>query len=78
MERNDSTFNRDATGESAGFGRIEQLTSILLATLFLGAGVSGCDQDGPMEEAAEEMEDVMDDAGDELEDAADEVEDEIQ
>lgn len=35
----------------------------------------GCEEEGPLEEAGEQMDDAMDEAGDAIEDAGDEVED---
>jgi len=44
----------------------------LAALLGLGfAALSGCDNDGPLEEAGEEIGDAVEDAGDEIEDALD-------
>ena len=44
----------------------------LVALLGLGiAALSGCDNDGPLEEAGEEIGDAVEDAGDEIEDALD-------
>ncbi len=65
-----------------------KLRALLLAALFgLGtiAGVSGCDtNEGPFEEAGEQVDDAVDetqdaadDAGDEIEDAADDIDDEF-
>lgn len=42
---------------------------------FLTMGVAACDNDGPMEETGEEMDDAMEEAGDSVEDAADDMED---
>ncbi len=46
-------------------------------SLLLSIGLTGCDTDGPAEEAGEEIDQAVDNAGDALEDAADDVEDEI-
>ena len=78
MENNNDYATHDDNSSPARFGRVAQWTSILLAALFLGGGITACEQDGPMEEAGEEIDDAVDDAGDEIEDAADEVEDEIE
>lgn len=43
------------------------LLSALLASISLG--IVGCERDGPIEDAGEEIGDVIDDAGDEIEDA---------
>lgn len=49
-------------------------TALLLC---LSLAISGCDQDGPMENAGEEIDDAVEEAGDSAEEAADEVEEEI-
>lgn len=41
------------------------LASVLMITL------SGCDRDGPMEEAGEQMDEAVEDTGDAVEDATD-------
>jgi len=48
----------------------------VLAFFMLGA--AGCEQDGPVEEAGEEVDQALENAGDAIEDAADEVEDEVE
>ncbi|MCC5859537.1 MAG: hypothetical protein JJT90_15370 [Ectothiorhodospiraceae bacterium] len=51
--------------------------AILLA-LLMGSGaisLAGCDDQGPAEEAGEQIDDAFEDAADSLEDAADELED---
>lgn len=40
----------------------------------LGMGLVGCDRDGPMEEAGEDIDHTMDKAGDKLERAGDKIE----
>lgn len=59
------------------FGRPRLNSALLALVLALGGGamLTGCDNDGPAEEAGEEIDEAVDDAGDALEDAADEVED---
>ena len=48
-----------------------KLIYTLLASMML-LGIAGCeDDDGPLEEAAEEVEEGVEDAGDEIEDATD-------
>lgn len=52
----------------------------LASIVGLGAALAmlgGCDNDGPLENAAEEVDDAVDDAADEIDDAADDVADEI-
>ncbi|WP_019625752.1 hypothetical protein [Thioalkalivibrio sp. ALJT] len=53
-----------------------RLTVFLLALMMaLGsATLAGCDNQGPAEEAGENIDDAMEDAGDALDDAADEME----
>ena len=47
-----------------------------VAVLSLGLATTGCeDNDGPMEELGESIDEAVDDAGDAIEDAADEMED---
>lgn len=49
---------------------------ILLLGLALGTlGLTACDDQGPAEEAGEEIDDTADDVGDEFDDAGDEMED---
>lgn len=52
-------------------------TAVLLSTLLASVsfGIVGCEQDGPIENAVEDVGEAIDDAGDEIEDAADEVTD---
>lgn len=47
-------------------------TVILLGCL--GMGLVGCDRDGPMEEAGEDIDHAMDNAGDNIERAGDKIE----
>lgn len=63
----------------------ESKTYLMLARMLMlmfalsGFGLlAACDNDGPAEEAAEEMGEAMEDTGDAIEDAADEAEDEMQ
>ena len=54
-----------------------KLRQVLLALLLLlvlasaGATLTACDDQGPAEEAGEEIDDTMDDAGDEIDDTFD-------
>jgi len=51
------------------------LAALLLA---LSVGVlAGCEDQGPAEEAGENIDETMEEAGDEMEEAAEEVEDEV-
>lgn len=51
------------------------LFSLLLA--FSVGVLAGCEDQGPAEEAGENIDEAVEDAADEMEDAADEVEEEI-
>lgn len=53
--------------------------SILFALLLaLSAGMlAGCEQQGPAEEAGENIDEAMEEAGDKMEEAGDEAEDEV-
>lgn len=56
-----------------------RITSALFALLFAlggGATLTGCEDQGPAEEAGEEIDEAVEDAGDAVEDAADEAEEE--
>jgi hypothetical protein len=51
-----------------------KLSQSIAAALFVSAllmALPGCERQGPMEEAGEEMDDAIEDAGDALEDATD-------
>lgn len=52
---------------------------ILMATLagVLTVSLMGCEQQGPMEEAGERIDNSMENAGDKIEDAGDKVEDKL-
>lgn len=56
-----------------------KILNILFALLLaLSVGVlAGCEDQGPAEEAGENIDEAVEDAADEMEDAADEVEDDI-
>jgi|GEM_PF-471217 len=49
---------------------------LLLLAVGAGAGLSACEDQGPAEQAGEEIDEAVEDAGDAVEDAADDVEDE--
>lgn len=54
------------------------LNTLFALLLALSVGVlAGCEDQGPAEEAGENIDEAMEDAADEMEDAADEVEEEI-
>jgi len=57
-----------------------RLTTFLLALILAigGASLAACNDQGPAEEAGEEIDDAMDDAADEMEDAREEMEDLIE
>lgn len=46
------------------------IIATLLASVFV-ITLSGCDRDGPLEEAGESMDDAVEDTGDAVEDATD-------
>ncbi|NBB93708.1 MAG: hypothetical protein GVY32_11125 [Gammaproteobacteria bacterium] len=48
----------------------------LLLALSVGM-LAGCEQEGPAEEAGEEIDEAVEEAGDDMEEAAEEVEDEV-
>lgn len=50
------------------------LTALLLATL-MGLAVAGCDNDGPAEEAGEDVDRALERGGEQIEEAGDKVED---
>jgi predicted small lipoprotein YifL len=56
-----------------------KLFNILCALMLaLSVGMlAGCEQQGPAEEAGEEVDEAVEEAGDEMEEAAEEVEDEV-
>jgi len=65
--------------------RITKVFAIALIIGFFGVGLTACENEGPAEEAGEEVDeafeetgDAIDETADEAEDAADEVEDELQ
>jgi outer membrane lipoprotein-sorting protein len=56
-----------------------KLFNILCALLLaLSVGMlAGCEEQGPAEEAGEEIDEAVEEAGDDMEEAAEEVEDEV-
>lgn len=56
-----------------------KLLRVLFAVLFaLSIGtLVGCEEQGPAEEAGEEIDEAVEEAGDEMEEAADEVDEEV-
>lgn len=55
------------------------LAPLVAALLGLGAlTLSGCEQEGPMEQAGEQVDDAIDEAQDAAEDARDEVQDAVE
>lgn len=52
---------------------------VLLAFLFTGLGIAGCDvNEGPAEEAGENIDNAVDKTGDAIEDAGDKIQDKTQ
>jgi len=49
--------------------------AVLLALGFGVTGLTACENEGPLERAAENTDDALDDAGDNLEDAGDDIKD---
>jgi outer membrane lipoprotein-sorting protein len=49
--------------------KIANLLMVLMLTVSSAVVLSGCEEQGPIEEAAEDTEEAMEDAGDELEEA---------
>lgn len=65
--------------------RVTRIFSIVIIAGFFGVGLIGCEDDGPVEEAGEqvaeafeEASNAVEDTADEAEDAAEETEDEIE
>ncbi len=63
--------------ESKTYSMLARILMLMFVLSSFGL-LAACDNEGPAEEAAEEMGDAMEDAGDAIEDAADEAEDEMQ
>lgn len=62
-----------------GTKKAARILSTLFALLFALGGsamLTGCEDQGPLEEAGEEIDDAVDDAGDAIEDAGDDIDDE--
>jgi|AntRauTorcE11898_2_1112593.scaffolds.fasta_scaffold01777_6 hypothetical protein len=51
--------------------RIRTLALVLLLALSSGVLLAGCDDDGPVEEAGENMDEAVDETGDAVDDATD-------
>ncbi|HKL53239.1 MAG TPA: hypothetical protein VJ902_04720 [Wenzhouxiangellaceae bacterium] len=61
--------------------RSPKITSALFALLFAlggGAVLTGCEQQGPAEEAGEEIDEAVEDAGEEIDEAAEEAGDAVE
>jgi len=61
--------------------RSPRITSALFALLFAlggGAVLSGCEEQGPAEEAGEEIDEAVEDAGEQIDDAAEEAGDAVE
>lgn len=58
--------------------RVRSLALALFLVLSGGAFLTACDNQGPAEEAGENIDDAVEDAGDSMEDAGDEVEDTVE
>lgn len=61
--------------------RSPRITSALFALLFAlggGAVLSGCEEQGPAEEAGEEIDDAVEEAGEEIDEAAEETGDAVE
>lgn len=61
--------------------RSPKITSALFALLFAfggGAMLTGCEEQGPAEEAGEEIDEAVEDAGDEIDEAAEEAGDAVE
>lgn len=56
---------------------LKHIILISLLAVTTGFGLTGCEADGPAEEAGEKMDNVAEDAQDSMENAADDVEDAI-
>lgn len=72
---------KNANSKNFDNNRSPKITSALFALLFAlgGAAVlSGCEDQGPAEEAGEEIDEAVEDAGDEIDDAAEEAGDAVQ
>ena len=61
---------------AAGSRTTGRLIGVFIVSLFL-LGTIGCEDQSPIEEAAEETEDAVEEMGDEIEDAADEIDGEL-
>ncbi|MEX0914337.1 MAG: hypothetical protein WD397_12335 [Wenzhouxiangellaceae bacterium] len=61
-----------------GKNRFIRINTAILALLFALSGgfLAGCDNNGPAEEAGENIDEAVEDAGDAIEDAGDDIDDE--
>lgn len=65
-------------GKDAHMPKTNHTLLMLFLTLLLGGGVLvGCEDQGPAEEAGEEIDDTAEEAGDAMDEAADEVEESV-
>ena len=55
--------------------RLLPTLALILGLVLASTTLVGCDDQGPAEEAGEEIDDAADDAGDAMDDAADDMED---
>lgn len=72
---------KNANAKNFDNNRSPKITSALFALLFAlggGAALSGCEEQGPAEEAGEEIDEVVEDAGDEIDEAAEEAGDAVE
>ena len=54
-----------------------KLLVMLIVSLLCAGSLTGCEEQGPFEEAGEEIDKTVDEASDELEEAGDEIEDAV-
>jgi hypothetical protein len=59
---------------------MNKISTLTISALFAGlpfVGLAGCEEEGPLEEAGEEVDEVFDEAEDDLEDVGEEIEDAV-